>query len=255
MLKFKFDIKREIKITAAILVLGLLIAFSERNRGTISVQDVQIKLDNISDNHFMNEGDVISLMQLNHENLRGAKMGAVNLRELEGKIRHERFVENADIYSDLKGNLVVSVKLRRPLARIIRDDGPDGYIAEDGVVMPVSEKFTSRVVLVSGSYVKKLMSQKNIFETEVGTGLMEMLNIIHEDDFLRAQVAEIDMDSKGKIVLYPQVGGQLIEFGKPDDMEIKFKKLRIFYKEILPMRGWNTYKRVNLEYEGQIIAE
>jgi cell division protein FtsQ len=55
--------------------------------------------------------------------------------------------------------------------------------------------------------------------------------------------------------MFPQVGGQLIEFGKPENLELKFKKLRIFYKEILPEKGWNAYERVNLEYEGQIIAE
>ena len=55
--------------------------------------------------------------------------------------------------------------------------------------------------------------------------------------------------------MFPQVGGQLIEFGKPENLESKFKKLMIFYKEILPKHGWNAYERVNLEYEGQIIAE
>ena len=49
--------------------------------------------------------------------------------------------------------------------------------------------------------------------------------------------------------------GQLIEFGKPDNVEVKFKKLMVFYKEILPTRGWTRYERVNLEYEGQVIAE
>jgi cell division protein FtsQ len=29
----------------------------------------------------------------------------------------------------------------------------------------------------------------------------------------------------------------------------------IFYKEILPTRGWNKYERVNVEYEGQVIAK
>jgi cell division protein FtsQ len=255
MLKFKFNIKREIKIAGAVLVLGFLIAFSERRRSGVAVQDVQIKIENIGDNHFVNEGDVVNLMKLSQENLRGANVNELNLRELEGRIQTERFVEDADIYSDLKGNLVVKVSLRRPLARMVRNDGPDGYIAGDGVVMPTSEKFTSRVVLISGSYVRKLLEQQNIFENELGNGLMEMLRIIHEDEFLHAQIAELDIDSKGKITIYPQVGGQLIEFGKPENLEVKFRKLRIFYKEILPMRGWNTYKRVNLEYEGQIIAE
>ena len=64
------------------------------------------------------------------------------------------------LYSDLKGNLVVRAELRRPIARIVRNDGPDGYIAEDGTIMPVSEKFTSRVVLVSGTYVTQISETK-----------------------------------------------------------------------------------------------
>jgi len=51
------------------------------------------------------------------------------------------------------------------------------------------------------------------------------------------------------------VTGQRVEFGKAENIEEKFKKLMIFYKEILPQRGWTKYERVNLEYEGQVIAE
>jgi cell division protein FtsQ len=46
-----------------------------------------------------------------------------------------------------------------------------------------------------------------------------------------------------------------VQFGKPEDFESKFTKLMIFYKEILPQRGWTRYERVNLEYDGQIVAE
>ena len=55
--------------------------------------------------------------------------------------------------------------------------------------------------------------------------------------------------------MLPQVGDERIEFGLPVNEEVKLRKLRIFYKEILPKTGWNQYKRVNLEYEGQIVAE
>ena len=65
-----------------------------------------------------------------------------------------------NLYSDLKGNLVVSAELAQTIARIVRNDGPDGYIAEDGTIMPVSDKFTSRVVLISGSYVRQLLKHE-----------------------------------------------------------------------------------------------
>ena len=35
----------------------------------------------------------------------------------------------------------------------------------------------------------------------------------------------------------------------------KLAKLMTFYKEVLPQKGWTKYQRVNLKYEGQVIAE
>lgn len=254
-MKFKFNLKREVKIGAAILVILAIIAFTERRRGEVSIKDISVKIDNVHENHFLDEGDVMKLMQLNQENLKGAEITAVNLKEVEKRVKAEPFIKDAQLYSDLKGNVVVNVELRRPVARIVRNDGPDGYIAEDGRLMPVSNRFTSRVVLVSGAYIRQLLKQKTVDETEEGRQLLELIKAIREDEFWSAQIAQLDIDSKARVTMFSQVGDERIEFGKPDNLETKFKKLKIFYKEILPRMGWNKYKRVNLEYEGQIVAE
>ncbi len=254
-MKINFNIKRELKIVAILAVVFVLIAFSERKQGSVSVKDIVIKIENIEENQFIDESDIVDLMQLDEENLKGASMDKLNLKQIEKRIKMNRFIDDAQLYSDLKGNLVVKATLRRPVARLVRNDGPDGYIAEDGTVMPVSDKFTTRVVLISGSYIRGLLQLENLNKTEETKNLMTMLDMIREDDFWRAQIAQLDIDSKGNINIMPQIGGQVIEFGVADNLETKFKKMKIFYKEILPQRGWNTYKRVNLEYEGQIIAE
>lgn len=254
-MKIKFNLKREVKIIAAVIVVGGIIAFTERRQSTASIKDITIKMVNLNENHFLDENDIINLMQLNRENLKGASMDRVNLKEVEKKIKSEPFVKDAQLYSDLKGNLVVKAELRRPIARLVRNDGPDGYIAEDGTVMPVSDKFTARVVLISGSYVNHLLKQNNVNDTEDGQHLIALINMIRENEFWNAQIAQMDIDNKARITLFPQVGDEKIEFGKPENAEIKFKKLMIFYKEILPRMGWNKYNRVNLEYEGQIVAE
>jgi cell division protein FtsQ len=254
-MKFKFNLKREIKIGAVVLVLLFLIAFTERQQGDVAVQEIQIRIENIEDNHFIDEDDVMHLMQINQENLKGASLSKVGMKEIEKRIKNDRFVKEAQLYSDLKGNLVVKVELRRPIARIVRNDGPDGYIAEDGALMPVSEKFSVRVVLVSGLFVRKLLQQENMNDTEEGKQLMNMINIVRQDEFWKAQIAQLDIDSKARITIMPQVGDEIIEFGMPENLESKFKKLKIFYKEILPTKGWSKYSRVNLEFEGQIIAE
>ncbi|HEX6224889.1 MAG TPA: cell division protein FtsQ [Chryseolinea sp.] len=254
-MKLKINLRREIKIVAAVLVVAIIIAFTEHKKGDISIKDITIKMDNIQENHFLDESDIIDLMQLKKDNLRGTSIDRLSLKTIEKKISKQPFIKKADLYSDLKGNLVVRAELRRPVARIVRNDGPDGYIAEDGTIMPVSEKFTSRVVLVSGSYVPHLLKQSNMHQQEESRKILELINTIREDDFWSAQIAQLDIDAKTRITFFPQVGDERIEFGKPEDAEAKFRKLMIFYKEILPRTGWNKYNRVNLEYEGQIVTE
>lgn len=254
-MKFKFSIKREVKIVAAVLIVAGIIAFTERRQSSAAINDITIKLVNVDENHFLEERDIVDLIQLDKENLKGGSLNRVNFKEVEEKIKHESFIKDAQLYSDLKGNLVVRAELRRPIARIIRNDGPDGYIAEDGTLMPVSDKYTARVILISGPYVRQLVKEKNLNGSEDGKKLAELLNDIREDEFWNAQIAQLDIDSKMRITIFPQVGDERIEFGKPDDVQEKFKKLMIFYKEILPRMGWNKYDRVNLEYEGQIVAE
>lgn len=254
-MKLKFNLKREIKIGAALLVVGIFIAFTERRQGDVAIKDITIKIENLNENHFVDENDVLDLMELDQETLKGAGLEEVNLKEIEKRVRQEPFIKEADIYSDIKGNVVIRVELRRPIARLVRNDGPDGYIAEDGTIMPVSSKYTSRVILISGGFIRTLLKQQNANDLEEGKQLMQLIQTIREDEFWNAQIAQLDIDSKANITMYSQVGDERIEFGKPDDQETKFKKLMIFYKEILPRTGWNKYKRVNLQYAGQIVAE
>jgi cell division protein FtsQ len=254
-MKIKFNLKRELKIAAAIIVVLLGIAFTEHERSDITINDVSVRIKNTNNNHFLDEADVLGLMNVKIQNLRGVKSHEIDLRAIEQKIMRDPFIRDAELYTDLKGNLVAKVELRRPVARIIRNDGPDGYIAEDGTVMPVSDKFTARVLLVGGPHVRKLLQQRNLTSSPEGTKLLNLINIIREDEFWNAQIAELDIDSRGKVTMLPQVGDERIEFGTPDNEKVKLSKLMIFYKEILPKTGWNKYRRVNLEYEGQIVAE
>lgn len=254
-MKWKVSIRKEITVAAALLVIAGLVAFSERKQGTWICHNIVIELDNENENHFMDEADVLRLVNAGQSTMIGTAIDRINLKTLEQKLKYDRHILDAELFGDLKGNLIVKVELRRPIARIVRDDAPDAYVAEDGTIMSVSEKYTSRVVLLSGAFTRKLVDAGNMYELEEGKQLMEMMEFINDDRFWRSQVAQMDVDNSGDITIYPQVTGQRVEFGKPDHVEAKFKKLMIFYKEILPTRGWTKYERVNLKYEGQIIAE
>lgn len=253
-MKKSFSVRKEIKVAVALLGLSFLIAFAERKQGGSVCKNISVEIDNINENHFLDEADVMKLVEGSGEPVKGVGIDRINLKGIERKLKYDKHILDAELFGDLKGNLVVNVELRRPIARIVQNDAPDAYIAEDGVIMPVSEKYTSRVVLISG-YVKPLLESEDLNKSEDGKRLLEMIEYIKADRFWKAQVAQLDVDQSGKVDIFPQVTGQRVEFGKPENIEVKFKKLMVFYKEILPARGWTRYERVNLEYEGQVIAE
>lgn len=242
-------------MAVSLLAISFLIAFSERKQGGSVCNNIVIELDNLHGNHFLDEADVMKLVEGSGQSIKGVGIDRINLKAIEDRIKYDKHILDAELFGDLKGNLIVNIELRRPVARIVQSDAPDAYIAEDGVIMPVSDKYTSRVILISGPFMKRLLEDESLNKSEEGTQLKAMIDFINEDDFWKAQIAQLDINSQGKITIYPQVTGQRVEFGKAENFEMKFRKLMIFYKEILPQRGWTRYERVNLEYEGQILAE
>ncbi len=253
-MKLKFSIRHEIRIALGLILVFFLIAFSERKQGGVLCTNVVVELENIHDNHFMDEADVARLVEQSTPSLKGTAINRIDLRAIEKTLLLDRHIQDAELYGDLKGNLIVRVELRRPMARIVQDDAPDAYVAEDGVIMSVSDKFSARVMILSGKGMKPMVEAGNLTKTETGQKLKEMIEYVLDDSFWTAQVAQMDLNSRGEITIYPQVTGQVVEFGSPDNYEDKLRKLMVFYKDILPQKGWTRYEKVNLTYEGQIIA-
>ena len=254
-MNWKLNIRKEIRVGVALLAVCALIGFSEKEQGSIVCRNVFVEISNDHENYYMDEAEVLRLVTDMQPGMIGKNMNELILKDIEKKLKTDSHIDDAQLFADLKGNIVVSVELRRPIARIVRSQGPDAYIAEDGTIMSVSDKYTSRVLLLSGGLCEQLVRASNVIDLEQGAGLLEMIRYINEDDFWRAQIAQLDVNASGDVRMLPQVTGQVVEFGKTEQIEPKFSKLMIFYKQILPQRGWTRYKRVNLEYEGQIIAE
>lgn len=233
----------------------LLIGFANIDNNRRVCNKVMISIDNQLNNHFIDDNDVMSLLSNNNkEVIEGAAFADLNVRALENRVNDNSYVQDAEIFRDLKGNLLVNVMLRRPVARVIEGNGRETYIAEDGTILPVSDKFSSRVLVISGVDCDSINALDNI-KTKKYADLFKLINFINQNKFWRAQIAQIDIQKQGEVTLLPQVTKQNIEFGDFNNIEDKFSRLAIFYKDILPRKGWNSYKKVNVKYKDQIICE
>lgn len=219
------------------------------------VNSVSVQIDNQYQNYFINENDVYNLIdEAGKDYLLSSVYKFLDLESIEKKVKSHWFVEDAEVYHDLYGNLTIKVKQNRPIARILNINRTDQYISTTGLLLPQSRHFTARVLLVTKDndfYFPK----ENITANKEGKQFFELLNFINNDPFWKAQIAGIHINKDNGLILQPQVTQQLIEFGKAENIKEKFKKLKIFYKEILPYKGWNFYETVNLKYKNQIVCK
>ena len=237
------------------LIAFSTIAFVERKYDEKTCQEIEIYIRNQGNDFFLDKEDVYKLIIENEESfVIGNSYEKINLRTIENRINQNPYVDNAQAYIDLNGIMTVEVFMNKPVARLLLQSGNDYYLCDNNDLIPTANTYTSRVLLVSGNYFKNIKTS----ELKDDTTFLQIKDIIHfinQDEFWRAQIAQVIVDKNGDVRLLPQVTKQEIEFGKAENIEKKFHKLRYFYKRILPEKGWNTYARVNVEYEDQIICE
>lgn len=247
-------IKSLIFAGCSIVTISALAAFSSSRQNEKICEKVSIRIDNEYNNYFIGDKEVRSLLTREGDRkLEGLSNDAIDLKNLEKRIEANKFVKDAEVYRGLDGNIQVFVKQNRPIARIIRSD-QDVYIDAEGNILPLSDRYTARVIPITKSALIK-PTDKGFFKDSLGQSYLSLLQFIEKDEFWKAQLAQMHIDGKGKVSFLPQVGDHTIEFGKPVKVEEKFKKLAVLYKEILPTMGWDKYTRVNVEFEEQIICE
>lgn len=230
-----------------------MITFTGVKNGDRKIQSVLIDIEQEGGNLFTDQMEVKSLMTLEGTDFAiGSEVSEINPKMLEERIEQNPFIKEAQVFRDLKGHLQVKVKQSKPIARLVHSDKQDQYIDVDGEILPVNAKHTARVPLINANGFKW---EENLRETPYGTKVYELLAFIERDEFWKAQIAHVTVLENGEVELFPQITKQKIMLGKPDDLEKKFKNLMIFYKEILPKKGWNLYSQVNLKFDNQIICE
>ena len=237
-------------------LIGVSVAFVNKRQEQRICEKVYISIDNEYNNYFISDREIENILtQYGEQKIEGLNVNEINLKQLEMRIKSHKFVQQAQVFRDLAGNININIKQNRPIARVVHPDSEqDVYIDEDGSVLPLSDRFTARVIPVTCSENLPGLN-KGFFQDSTGKSYLALLKFIEQDNFWKAQIAQMHIDAKGKVSFLPQIGRETIQFGKPEDIEQKFKKILIFYRKVLPAMGWDKYQRVNVEFKDQIICE
>ena len=81
-----------------------------------------------------------------------------------------------------------------------------------------------------------------------------LMKRIESDAFLKAQITAVEFDDNDDLIVYPRVGNHKIILGSSKDLDSKFEKLKVFYRQGLEKVGWDRYSQINLKFENQIVC-
>lgn len=231
-----------------------LFAFASHRQNLRLCKKIDVRIEQEAKVRFLNDADV--MRALGSDTLApqtGVQIEQLNLKDLEDRIKANHYVHRAQVWKDLAGHLHVDLAQEEPVARVVQL-GRDNYVTAEGKIIPATDKFAARVLVLDGPGARNLVFN-DLKHNASQASLLALLRHLYADPFWRAMIAEISMDSQGELVFHPQLGKQTIIFGSPENYELKLAKITAFYDKILPSKGWSRYSTVNVKFQNQIVCE
>ncbi len=245
----------------AVAGLIVILGFVNKSQQQLLFTHPIINIDYETENRFVDDQDILNQI-VTGKDTGTLLLNYFDVNRLEEKLSSNHSIKNVQVYKTVDGKLVVNVKQRRPIVRVFTGN-ESYYIDEYGILMPLSDKYTSRTLIVSGNihevfgkryrfnyaHLNDSLAKKTLLDD-----IFKISKYIDESEFWKAQIEQIHVNKEYDLELVPKVGNHKIVFGGVDNLESKFEKLMIFYRKGLNKTGWNEYSVINLKYKNQVVC-
>ena len=228
-----------IKGIIVLAVVSIFFAFSSSQNNAKPISEVEVSF--IGDNNlFISKTKVDKLLIQNNDYIKCVSKDILDLKALENKLSSHDMIENSEVYISINGILKIDIKQRNPYARVISD--PSFYIDNNGIKMPLSDNYSARVLLVHG-----LNDESKI------DYVFKLIKTIRDDEFLNLNVTDI-LINKSDISLRVRNCNFEVLVGDLNNLETKIKNFKAFYQKAYRDKILNNYKKVNLQFNNQIVC-
>jgi len=237
-------------VTIAGGMLTLMIAAIGKQKRD-QCRDYTIRIKGTQKNLFVDDKTILKILEFaGNGKIKGQKRSIFNLLEIERLLKTNVWIKDAELYFDNRNVLHVLVTEREPIARLFTITGKSFYMDDSGKMMPLSDKLSARVPVFTGFPGKVISKRDSLLLNEVRSAASFILH----DPFWISQVAQIDITPERNFEMIPVVGNHTVILGDGENIEQKFHRLFVFYKNVLSQTGFDKYKAINVQYAGQVIG-
>lgn len=245
-------------ITGAALLLTPL--FLSKMTAEAECEGVVITITDSSRHQFVTENDIMNALRATGIRVTGQKISEIPLSKLEDRIKAFKELEVAEVFISEDRKLHVYCNQREPVMRVVASYGGDFFIDREGIIMRRHNLYTPNLHILEIDMVfnAEQMTGTSIFESEKTENLakaFELVNYIRGDSFWNEMIDQLSMTRDGRVTLVPHVGNHTVKLGRVENYEEKLHNLLVFYRQAMPVAGWDRYRVVNVEYKGQVVCQ
>ncbi len=202
---------------------------------------------------FLDTEEITKEIYSANPNWSGSKITKLKADIIEKQIKDNEYVKNAEVYLDNQKNLNLYIEPKAPLARI-HDNYNTYYLSEMWDKMPVSSRFSSRVVQVSGN-VKGITNPVSKLDTLIKNQIKILLDYTENNKIWKTIIDQIYITESGKIEFILTFSDVLIQMGYIDsNFEKRMEKLKQFFQVAPFYKNISEYSTLNLQFHQQVVA-
>ncbi len=231
-------------VLAGLLAGGILWARWRANADLCS--DVVVEIMNRESSTFVTPDSIKSELKRLNINLVGRKMSDINTHELESKLSESAYFDKVECIKGqgAKGQVIqIRAKQIVPVMRVF-DGGTSYYVSRTGKRMVAINRYHADVPVVQGHFYKTFTPLK----------MLPLIDYVERDSLLKSLVSMYTFRDSNNVMIVPTISGHIVNLGDVNNYENKFKKLLLFYRKVMPEKGWMTYDTISVKWNYQVVA-
>ncbi|MGN1245904.1 MAG: cell division protein FtsQ/DivIB [Muribaculaceae bacterium] len=204
---------------------------------------VRIHILNESQLKFVTKQSILAGLNKANLNPKGLPVNQIDTDLIEQYIATSEFMEDVECYLNENDYFVIEARQMVPVMRIF-DGDRSYYVNREGKRMSAVKSFHVDVPVVEGHFTKQWSP----------TRLLPMLDYVSHDEALNELVTMWVVRDSCNVCFVPSIRGHIVNMGTVDGYKSKFAKLMKFYKEVLSVKGWETYSEITLKWDYQVVG-
>ena len=229
-----------------------------QSRKPLVCKGIRIEVLDSAQNSFVTTSDVRKYLDKSYGKLIGMPLDSIDLVKVEKAVDSRSAVLKSQAYVTRDSILNITVTQRKPVVRFQKKDG--GFYADaEGYIFPLQSSYASHVQIIDGEIpLKANTGYKGMVEDptqqEWLDKVLDVVNYMESSKVWKDKIVQITVCDGGELKMVPRKGDEIFLFGQPVNIVDKFRRMEMYYSNIIPEKGAETYKTVSVEYDGQIVC-